>query len=150
MLGYVHPLYGQTGLESSLNDYLRGMRGSPTSSIWSSYLLYGQLPPGLAARLSIDLDLQRTADALLGQHKGGLVLLNAKNGEILAMASHPNYDANQLDDTWDDIVQSEDAPLINRAVQGKYPLGTAFGPFLLANLAQNNLPEIPVKNRDNV
>ena len=45
VLGYVHPLYGQAGLESSLNDYLRGMRGSPTSSIWSSYLLYGQLPP---------------------------------------------------------------------------------------------------------
>ena len=145
VIGYTNPLYGQVGLELSLNDYLRGMRGSPTSSLWSSYLLYGQPPAGLAVRLSIDLDLQQTADQLLSGQKGALVLLNANNGEILAMASHPNYDANQLDTTWDDLVQSEDAPLLNRTVQGKYPLGTAFGPFILANAPEQYLSQIPVK-----
>lgn len=145
VIGYTHPVYGQTGLESSMDEYLRGMRGSPTSSVWSSYLLYGQLPPGLAVRLSIDLDLQQTADQLFDGQKGALVLLNAQNGEVLALSSHPNYNANQLDNTWDNLTQSKDAPLINRAVQGKYPLGTAFGPFMLANTTQHNLSDIPAK-----
>ena len=145
VIGYTHPVYGQTGLESSMDDYLRGMRGSPASSIWSSHLLYGQPPPGLDLRLSIDLDLQQTADGLLYGNKGALVLLNAQNGEVLAMSSHPNYNANRLDDLWEEMTQSQDAPLLNRAVQGKYPLGTTFGPFLLANTSQYLLSEVPSK-----
>ena len=80
--GYNSPLYGQAGLEAGLDDYLRGIRGNPASLIWSDDLIYGQPPPGLNVRLTIDLETQKQADDLLANHKGALVLLNARSGEI--------------------------------------------------------------------
>lgn len=130
--GYNNPVYGQVNLEAALDAYLRGLEGNPSSLIWSYHLLYGQTPPGLDVRLTIDLNLQQQADRLMEGHQGALVLLQADTGEILAMASHPYFDPNQLETRWADLIQDPDAPLINRATQGQYPPGTALGPFLLA------------------
>ena len=41
------------------------------------------------------------------EHQGALVLLNAESGEILAMSSHPSFDANRLQEGWDDLVLRE-------------------------------------------
>jgi cell division protein FtsW (lipid II flippase) len=130
--GYTHPTYGQAGLEASLDPYLRGLQGNPGLLIWWDHLLYGQPPPGLDVRLTLDLDLQRAADALLGDHAGAVVLLNAASGEILALASHPTYDPNKLDEIGEGLAQDARAPLLDRAAQGLYPLGTAAAPFILA------------------
>jgi cell division protein FtsW (lipid II flippase) len=127
--GYTHPVYGQAGLEASLDPYLRGLQGNPASRIWLDHLLYGQPPPGLDVRLTIDLDLQRKADALLGEHTGALVLLNAQSGEILVMASHPTYDPNKLDEEGPSLAQDPRAPLLDRAVQGTYPPGSILDLF---------------------
>ena len=125
VVGYTHPIYGQAGLEASLDDYLRGLQGNPASLLWWDRLLYGTPPPGLDIRLSIDLNLQSEADRLLGDHKGAIVLLNARTGEILVMASHPTYDPNLLDKQGDTLSSDTDAPLLNRATQGGYsPEGT--------------------------
>ena len=123
ILGYNHPVYGLAGFEASLDEYLRGFRGQDVLTIWWHHLLYGQPPSGLDMRLTLNRDLQKSADNLLADHSGALVLLNAVNGEILAMASHPTYDPNLLDDTWDELIQDERAPLLNRAIQGRYPTG---------------------------
>jgi cell division protein FtsW (lipid II flippase) len=138
--GYTHPIYGQAGLEASLDPYLRGLQGNPASLIWWDHLLYGQPPPGLDVRLTIDLDLQRKADALLGEHAGALVLLNAQSGEILVMASHPTYDPNKLDEKGDSLAQDPGAPLLDRAAQGIYPVGTAPTPFFFAAGLSENAP----------
>jgi len=130
--GYTHPIYGQAGLEASLDPYLRGLQGNPSLRIWWDHLLYGQPPTGLDVRLTIDLNLQRKADSLLGDHTGALVLLNAQSGEILVMASHPTYNPNSLDTIGADLAQDPRAPLLDRAAQGLYPVGTAAAPFLLA------------------
>jgi len=122
--GYTHPVYGQAGLEASLDDYLRGEAGNPSLVVWWNHILYGQPPPGLDVRLSIDLDLQRKADSALSNHRGALVLVNAESGEILAMASHPTYDPNLLDEIGDSLSSDEGSPLLNRATQGLYPLST--------------------------
>jgi cell division protein FtsI/penicillin-binding protein 2 len=74
-------------------------------------------------RLSLDLDLQRIADDLLGEQAGAAVLLNYESGEILAMSSFPTFDANQLAQDWDALIRSEQAPLLNRATQGRYAAG---------------------------
>ena len=143
--GYTSPLYGQSGLEAGYDDVLRGLRGNPDTLVWVDDLLYGQPPPGLDVRLSIDVRLQSQADNLLTGHKGALVLLDASNGEVLAMASRPVYDANNLEANWLALRQDADAPLLNRATQGTYPPGGALGPFLLA-YAQNQsgvLPALP-------
>lgn len=129
VVGYTHPIFGQAGLEASLDNYLRGLQGNPASLIWWDRLLYGTPPPGLDIRLSIDLGLQAEADNLLGDHKGAIVLLNASTGEILAMASHPTYNPNLLDEQGNELAQDKNAPLLNRATQGRYPPENATKPF---------------------
>jgi hypothetical protein len=127
--GYTHPVYGQSGLEASLDTYLRGLQGNPASSIWWDHLVYGQPPPGLDVRLSLDLDLQSKADSLLGDQSGAIVLINAASGEILAMASHPTFDPNQLDSQATSLLQDPNSPLLDRAVQNLYPVGDTLLPF---------------------
>ncbi len=139
--GYTHPVYGQAGLEASLDGYLRGFEGNPSSLIWWHHLLYGTPPPGLDVRLSIDLDLQKKADELLANHAGAIVLLNAQSGEILAMASHPTYDPNFLDETGDQLRTDPAAPLVNRAAQGSYPSASLLDPLLAARFGQDSPPD---------
>lgn len=136
--GYTHPVYGQAGAEAGLDDYLRGLQGNPMSLILWNQLIYGTPPPGLDVRLSIDLTLQTEADHLLGDHNGAIVLLNAQTGEILAMASHPTYDPNTLDTDGKQLSQNPDAPLLNRATQGLYPVGTALLPLIRAETDDAN------------
>ena len=145
VLGYTHPTYSQAGLEASADPYLRGLQGNPGLTIWWYHLLYGYPPPGLDIRLSLDLDLQGVADRLLSDHSAALVLLNARSGEILAIASHPTFDSNRLDETWQILIQDERAPLVNRATMGLYSPGAALGPLLLARAnASGVLPTLPV------
>jgi len=132
VLGYTHPVYGQSGLEASLDPYLRGLKGYPSLTLWWEHLLYGQPPPGLDVRLSIDQGLQAKADELLAGDPGAIVLLNAESGEILAMASSPSFDANNLDSTWENLVNDPSSPLYDRAGMGLYPPGNTLGAFLLA------------------
>jgi len=143
VVGYTHPVYGQSGLEAGLDPYLRGLEGNSALSIWMNHLLYGQPPPGLDVRLSLDLEMQRAADRLLGETKGAAVLLNAENGEILSMASHPTYDASQLDSSWEGLIQDPDSPLLNRATQGAYLTGSGLAPALAAILTGANPPGDP-------
>ena len=136
-VGYSHAVYGQSGLEASLDPYLRGLgRHIPTWSVWWHHLLYGRPPPGLDIRLSVDMNLQQIADEMLGDRAvGSVILLNAGNGEILSLASHPTFDPNQLEDNWLRIWSTiPKTPLLNRAIQGQYQPGTALGSFLLAAL----------------
>jgi cell division protein FtsW (lipid II flippase) len=121
--GYVDPVYGQSGLESTLDEYLRGLQGNPARNIWWDHLVYGQPPPGLNVRLSIDIDLQRRADAWLVNRTGAIVLLNADSGEILAMASHPTYDPNRLAEQAEELLKDPRSPLLDRAAQNTYPAG---------------------------
>jgi hypothetical protein len=130
--GYINSTFGQSGLELTLDPYLRGLRGNPEIQIWWNRLLYGTPPPGSTARLTIDLHFQSTADELLRGKKGSAILLNAKTGEILAMASHPTFDPNTLSETGSLLINDPDAPLLNRATQGTYPAETILSPFIHA------------------
>ena len=132
VVGYTQPVYGQAGLEAALDNYLRGEAGNPAMLIWWNHLLYGQPPKGLDVRLSLDLALQAEADRLLGNHQGALVLVNAESGEILAMASHPTYDPNLLDEIGDSLSSDGESPLLNRATQGSYPLSTEIAALITA------------------
>ena len=139
--GYIHPTYGQAGLEASLDDYLRGIQGNPESLIWWDHLLYGTPPPGLDVRLSLDLDLQKQADQLLGDNRGAIILMNAQTGEILVMASYPSYDPNKLDEIGASLARDQNAPLINRATQGVYLPGSALLPFLNNITSTHNISD---------
>lgn len=142
--GYTNPSFGLSGLESSLDPYLRGLQGNPASQVSWASLLYGQPPAGLDVRLSLSLSIQKKADDLLENHPGAIVLLNAQTGEILAMASHPSFDPNNLSAIWSKLIVNPQVPLLNRATQGLYSPGTILGPFFLAEAYLTKaLPAIP-------
>ena len=145
--GYTHPIYGQAGLEATFDDYLRGLQGNPASLLWWDRLIYGTPPPGLDVRLSLSLDLQSKADQLLGGHRGAIILINAKTGEILSMASHPSFDPNKLDEEVEALSQAKDSsgPLVNRATQGLYPIGTAMLPLIRAKFGETQASDTMLK-----
>ncbi len=137
-VGYADPTYGLSGLESGMDAYLRGSTAYPAFQIWWNNLLTSQNPPGLDIRLAIDLSIQSILDRSLINRKGAGIILNATTGEILAISSQPGFDPTQLETEWDSLVSNKDTPLLNRAIDGKYPAGTTTGVFLYAQ-AQENL-----------
>ena len=139
IIGYTHPIYGQAGLESSLDPYLRGLRAIPNRIIEWQYLLTGYSPPGLDVRLSLDSVLQEEATKMLSGHHGAVLVLNADNGEILSIVSSPSFDANRLEENWDKLILDESTPLLNRASQGLYPPGAVLAPFILAETIERGL-----------
>ena len=141
IVGYSEPRYGQAGLETILDGYLRGLEGNPASTIWLSHLLYGTSPHGLDVRLSIDLSLQSRADELMSGRRGAVILLNAQTGEILVMSSHPTFNANRLADTAADLLEDPQKPLINRAALGVYPTDSVMYPFAKGLFANSSLSQ---------
>jgi cell division protein FtsW (lipid II flippase) len=123
VVGYTNGLYGQSGLERGVYSFLRGY-GKPFSEVWKNQLLYNQPPAGSDVKVNLNLSLQQAADRLLEGKKGALVLLNAQTGEIYALASHPYFNANTLEDDFNDLMSREDAPMLNRTTQAAYPVGT--------------------------
>jgi cell division protein FtsW (lipid II flippase) len=135
--GYNHPIYGESGLEASMDEYLRGVKGNPSTAVWWSHLLYGMSPHGLDVRLSLDLTFQRRADEMLTGHSGAAILMNAQTGEIYAMASSPTFNPNHLNEIGSQLNKDPGKPLINRAVQGVYPTGSMLEPFAQALSGKN-------------
>lgn len=143
-VGYSNPDYGQTGIEKSMDGYLRGINGNSPMTVLAARELYGQYPTGLDVRLSLDAALQKKADDLLSGQIGAMVLMNARTGEILVSATAPTFNANQLSSDWKNWMKDPNAPLLNRVTQGQYPVGNAAAAFLFAStLSGNNLPDIP-------
>ena len=132
VVGYNHPIYGQAGLEASLDEYLRGLRGNPASTLWWNHLVYGMSPKGLNVRLSIDLYLQYRSDEMMTDHTGAAILMNAQTGEILVMSSHPTFNPNYLNEIGSQLNKDPDKPLINRAAAGLYPTGSLIDPLARA------------------
>lgn len=132
LIGYTQPFFGQAGLEASLDPILRGLENQSPQLIWFSHLLYGQSPDGLDVQLTLDKKYQLLAASLLPNTPGAVVLLNASNGQILAMFSSPFYDANFLEENFEDLQANPDSPFINRAIQSLYPPGPSLAPFLIA------------------
>ncbi len=139
VIGYNHPIYGESGLEASMDEYLRGVKGNPAALVWWSHLLYGMSPQGLDVRLSLDLNFQKRADEMMDGRSGAVVLMNAQTGEILAMSSSPTFDPNYLNEIGAQLNKDPGKPLINRAVQGIYPVGNMLEPF--AQALRGNKPQ---------
>ena len=123
-LGYAHPLFGQAGIEQSQYSFLRGYAGVGWKDRWWHETLYNQPPPGLDLKLNINLAMQKKADNLLADRTGAVLIMNARTGEVYAIASHPYYDANLLQENWQSLLERSDAPLLNRATQASYPIGS--------------------------
>ena len=130
--GYDSPAFGQAGIERYMDPYLRGEIGPNPLEIWWSKLVYGAPPAGSDVRLTVYAELQSAAEEGLEGLRGAVVILDAVTGEILASASAPSYDPNELDEELPNLVARLDAPLLNRVAQGSYQPGMAVTPLLYA------------------
>ncbi len=136
-IGYYSLRYGLLGVEATYDATLRGTSSDFWRAQWEAWL---QRPPqGRDVRLTLDLSLQRAADAALGERRGAVVLLSLPDGAIRALASHPTYDPNRLDETFEALRADPSAPLLNRATQGLYQPGAALQTVVLAAALQERV-----------
>lgn len=92
---------------------------------------------------TLNVELQQTADSILGENTGAIVAMDPDTGKIKALVSHPAFDPNDIVSNWESLNQQTDsAPLLNRAVSGLYPPGSTFKIVtLLEYLKENDNPE---------
>ena len=122
VVGYYSLRFGVGGVEAAQDDFLRGVGLLDARQELVRDLLH-EPPVGGDVRLTIDLDAQTTAARLLEGQAGAIVVLSVPDGEVLALASAPSFDPNELSDRWDELIADPDAPLLNRATQGLYQPG---------------------------
>jgi cell division protein FtsW (lipid II flippase) len=132
LIGFDSAIYGQSGIESSMDDVLRGLkRGTYFDNTWNR-LITGHPPAGQDIALTVDIELQSLAMNLLHDQAGAAVLLEAGSGDLYVVASQPSYNPNQIDEAWGDFIQDGRAPLLNRATQGLYQPGLSMAPYLFS------------------
>src|SRR5580658_1989207 len=152
-------IIGKTGIEKQYNETLMGVDGERQSVVDNrgrerEVLGIKEAKPGRNLQLSIDLDLQAVAELALDgslvdypHSRGAVVALNPQNGEILAMASRPNFDPNKFavrikSKDWKEITSDPGNPLLNRAIQAQWAPGSTFKPIVaLAGLESGAIDE---------
>jgi penicillin-binding protein 2 len=131
---------GKSGLEQFYEKQLHGTTGFQQVEIDADghavRVLSSTAPiPGDNLILAADSKLQEIAETAFGAHRGALVAINPKTGEVLSYVSQPTFDPNLFVDgidseNWKALNESLDKPLINRPLRGVYPPGSTFKPFV--------------------
>ncbi|MGH2452442.1 MAG: penicillin-binding protein 2 [bacterium] len=135
--GYrIGDVIGKVGIERFYDRTLRGRDGRVRVEVDARgrplrILARDPSDPGRSAVLTIDRDIQRAAEEALGDRVGALVALDPRNGEILAIASHPAFDPNLFAAgisarKWAGLMGDPARPLLNRAVDSAYEPGSVF------------------------
>jgi penicillin-binding protein 2 len=126
-------IVGQMGVEAAFEKQLRGEWGGQQVEVDGAGLVLRvlgqkQAKPGKDVYLTLDLELQKAAEAALGDRQGAIVALNPNDGAVLAMVSRPTFDPNIFSTritskTWKQL-QGKDHPFVNRALRGFPPAST--------------------------
>lgn len=149
-MGYgMNSVIGKQGIEKYAEQYLKGTDGlagveqtKDGRSVYEETI--EESIPGNNVTLTIDVDLQQAAEAVLYEtinsvranakdaseglyaDSGSVVALDVNTGEVLAMASYPTYDINTFGENYSNLLNHEAKPLINRAIAGEYSPGSTF------------------------
>ncbi len=116
---------GRMGVEALANYYLINSNISLGSKIANDTA--GIKNPGDNVYTTLDVQIQEIADEQLDIYRGAVVVTEVKTGKILALVSHPDFDPNEIEDIWQELVESDSSSiLVNRATQGLYPPGSTF------------------------
>jgi penicillin-binding protein 2 len=150
-------LIGKLGVESAFEHELHGVNGSRevlVNAQGRSVERQGAFVPKLHSKapvagdeleLSIDLKIQRVAEAALAGHRGSVVALDPNNGDVLALVSLPGFDPTLFAQgitagEYRTLAEDIDKPLFNRALRGTYPSGSTIKPVLgLAALTDHTI-----------
>ena len=131
---------GKMGLEQSYERALHGTTGVEQVEIDSAgraVRLLSRTPPTSGSNLVLKMDagLQALAFKAFGNRRGALVAMDPQTGGVLAFVSKPGFDPNLFVDgidpqSWAELRNSPDRPMLNRALNGSYPPGSTFKPFM--------------------
>lgn len=129
-------LVGKIGIEKEYEAKLKGEEGRVieiVDSLGKKKDEIARLEPlkGQNIMLTLDFDLQKKAEELLEGNEGSIVILDPRAGEILALASYPNFDPNKFINRftpteWIELINNPEFPLENRAIRGLYSPGSIF------------------------
>ncbi|MCL5260127.1 MAG: penicillin-binding protein 2 [Gammaproteobacteria bacterium] len=139
---------GKIGIEKHYEKELHGKVGYKVAEIDASGHIVKTLNniapvSGDNLYLTIDSKMQQIAIDSLGEENGAVVAIDPNNGQVLTLVSSqpfdPNLFSNGIDvDTFDDLQNSDDKPMNNRAVHSSYPPGSTIKPFLALKALDSN------------
>ena len=141
VVGYYSLRHGLGGVEAAFDSELRGSAGQTQWDRFTDQFLH-RVSPGQPVRLTLDVTVQRAADAALGERAGAVVVLSVPEGEVIALVSRPTFDPGTLDRDWEKLRADPSAPLLNRATQGAYQPGAAFQTIVLGELVARGLAHL--------
>ncbi|HLJ83036.1 MAG TPA: penicillin-binding transpeptidase domain-containing protein [Candidatus Eremiobacteraceae bacterium] len=134
-VGYVSQRYGTSGLEDAYDRAL-----TPADTTGDTGAQIGQIAEAMTGKSSTSrgADIVTTIEPaiqnelytkLSGYSRGAGVVLDPRTGAVLALASVPSFDPNDLDAEFGSLVHDQSSPLLNRAINGLYPPGSTFKIF---------------------
>ncbi|MEM7617274.1 MAG: penicillin-binding protein 2, partial [Pseudomonadota bacterium] len=138
-----NPLYdnpdfkiGKRGIEKYYDSTLQGKSGVKQLEVNAHGLPVRELSnkestPGDNISLTINIDIQNYVMSLLKEQNGSVVVMDVDNGDVLAMCSSPSFDPNKFtygisSGEWNNLINNQDKPLLNRAIASSYPPGSTF------------------------
>jgi penicillin-binding protein 2 len=129
-------MVGQSGLERLLDEHLRGRDGGErieVDAMGRPVRLIQQTEPHPGAQVvtTIDRRIQEAAERAMEGHAGAVVVMDPRNGDVLATVSTPAFEIDRFTgtidrDAWLRVVQDPEHPLLNRAIQSQYAPGSVF------------------------
>ena len=135
---YLPEMIGKSGVEKQYNEMLTGSSGGRLIRVDArgyKHAVWEGTPAveGDDLHLTMNLDIQIALEKVLEGKRGGGVVVDPHNGEILAMVSAPGFDLNDFVPApsrivWDKLNKDKELPLYNRALQGRYAPGSTFKP----------------------
>jgi len=127
---------GRYGVEKSFEPFLQGRRGGRQVEVDVNGRVIKVLKTvepvsGNDLHLTLDLELQRTAEKLLEGNDGAVVAIDPSNGDVLVMASTPSFDQNDFiggisSKKWQVLMSDPGKPMNNKAIQAEYPPASTY------------------------
>jgi len=141
-------IIGKSGIERFYETRLHGLPGVQQIETNARGRILRKLEtvpatPGENLHLTIDIELQKYAESLFTDMRGGLVAMDPQNGEILSFVSMPTFDPNLFVDgidqkNYDRLLYNPDRPFINRVINGQYPPGSTIKPLIALGAIEND------------
>ena len=140
---------GKNGLEKSLNEEMIGQPGLQRFEVNAHGKRIKELKfingtPGKNYRTTLDIEVQKYAGELLKEKSGSICIMDIYTGDLVAMVSSPTFDANKFvhgiaSKDWQDLINNEKKPLINKSIAGLYPPGSTIKPLVALSALENDV-----------
>jgi len=140
---------GKNGLEKFLNEEMIGQPGLQRFEVnaYGKRIKELKLIQGTAGknyRTTLDIDVQKFVSKLLKDKSGSICVMDIYTGDIIAMVSSPTFDANKFvhgisSKDWQDLINNEKKPLMNKSIAGLYPPGSTIKPLVALSALENGV-----------